>query len=321
MSAADEFLKRFRLDTLIAELRAREDRAKKRPGQRVPLPELKRFRSRELIEYIRQRQRAIYGTDGREEVFAIAGQKEISRSADSVVTVCRSEDITDNGDGTSTLKTEALGTRYTELCRKERFIDQPVGGQATGFLVADDVIATAGHVVDDTTVGGTRFVFGFRMIDATNARTTVPNGEVYSGMSIIDRMCSTSGADWALVRLDRKATGHYVARLRKSGTIADKQGVYVIGHPLDLPLKYAGSANVRDNTPSTHFVANLDTYGGNSGSPVFNADTHEVEGILVRGEADFVYDDDAPCQVSLVCPDTGCRGQDCTRVSFFAHLI
>ena len=76
---------------------------------------------------------------------------------------------------------------------------------------------------------------------------------------------------------------------------------------------------MRDNSPSGHFVANLDAYGGNSGSPVFNSDTHEVEGVLVRGDTDFVLQ--GGCRVSLVCPTTGCRGEDCTRVTEFANLV
>ena len=76
---------------------------------------------------------------------------------------------------------------------------------------------------------------------------------------------------------------------------------------------------MRTNTADGYFVANLDTYGGNSGSPVFNSDTHEVEGILVRGERDFVQA--GGCTVSLVCPDTGCRGEDCTRVTRFASHV
>jgi len=50
-----------------------------------------------------------------------------------------------------------------------------------------------------------------------------------------------------------------------------------------------------------------------------NSDTHEVEGILVRGEADFVQQ--GTCPVSLVCPTTGCRGEDCTRTTEFAQFI
>ena len=63
----------------------------------------------------------------------------------------------------------------------------------------------------------------------------------------------------------------------------------------------------------------LDTYGGNSGSPVFNAATHEVEGILVRGETDFTSN--GTCNVSLVCPTSGCRGEDVTRATEFAGLL
>ena len=58
----------------------------------------------------------------------------------------------------------------------------------------------------------------------------------------------------------------------------------------DFQRKVAGGAKVRSNNNGVYFVANLDTYGGNSGSAVFNLQTREVEGILVRGENDYVYD-------------------------------
>src|SRR5262249_37357901 len=106
---------------------------------------------------------------------------------------------------------------------------------------------------------------------------------------------------------------------RRTGRIGDTQAVHVIGHPSGLPAKFAGGAAVRNNQPNAFFVANLDTYGGNSGSPVFNSDTHVVEGILVRGDADFVQQ--GACSVSLICPTTGCRGEDCTRTIEFATNI
>ena len=86
----------------------------------------------------------------------------------------------------------------------------------------------------------------------------------------------------------------------------------VIGHPIGLLKKMAGNASVRSNSNPDYFIANLDTFGGNSGSPVFNADTHEVEGILVRGDTDFLPRGN--CIASMVCPVQGCRGEDCTRI-------
>jgi hypothetical protein len=76
---------------------------------------------------------------------------------------------------------------------------------------------------------------------------------------------------------------------------------------------------VRDASKPGFFVANLDTYGGNSGSAVFNAATGLVEGILVRGEQDYVQKGD--CRVSNVCPADGCRGEDVTKIAAVADKI
>ena len=47
-----------------------------------------------------------------------------------------------------------------------------------------------------------------------------------------------------LVRLDRQVEGHsYFENMRKSGKIPDNANVHVIGHPVGLPLKYAGGCS------------------------------------------------------------------------------
>ena len=71
----------------------------------------------------------------------------------------------------------------------------------------------------------------------------------------------------------------------------------VVGHPAGLPVTISGGAAVQRHRP-TFFSADLDTYQGNSGSPVFNSDRLRsgdlfVEGILVRGESDF--EQETPC--------------------------
>jgi hypothetical protein len=64
---------------------------------------------------------------------------------------------------------------------------------------------------------------------------------------------------------------------------------------------------------NVYFRANLDTYGGNSGSAVFDANTGVVEGILVRGENDFVTR--GSCRATNYCPANGCRGEDVTHIT------
>jgi hypothetical protein len=120
--------------------------------------------------------------------------------------------------------------------------------------------------------------------------------------------------------LDRTVVNHRVARIRESGTISDGQAVHIIGFPMGLPVKFAGGAFVRDNRYRAVFTANLDAYPGNSGSPVFNSSTHEVEGILFGREGgELVKQGD--CYVSRVCPDTGCSGEYSTRTTEFVQYI
>jgi S1-C subfamily serine protease len=318
MATNDEDLMQVSADDLLAELRARAAAGQAEGAEAAPSGSaLSQYDGDALYGALRSQQKVIYGVDNRVDVFIVSDQATLD-DADSVVALFSSGDVVANGDGTSTLQTENFGTARN-LCPTERFREQPIGAFCSGFLVAPDVIATAGHCVNDANVTDVRFVFGYRMQDATTEPSQISDGEIFSGASLIGREEEGAGADWALVRLDRPVTNHPVVDIRRSGKIADNEGVHVIGHPVGLPTKVAGGASVRDNSPAEFFVANLDTYGGNSGSPVFNSETHAVEGILVRGETDFVQL--GFCRVSLVCPDTGCRGEDCTRTTEFAALV
>ena len=322
-------LKDWTAHELVAELRRRErvalteqtgaDRSRAMAAPVVGRShELQHLSTAELAKLAQDRQRAIYGVDNRKDLYLVQSTK-VRTAAKGVVALVKTTDLRRKSDGTYTLATELYRDAY-RLCANEPFVSQPTGCFCTGFLVAPDVIATAGHCVKNPAdLANTRFVFGFRMVDADNARTSFSADDVYAGSSLIGRQLAHDGTDWSLVRLDRPVVGRRPVKIRTSGKIGNKQPLFVIGHPCGLPQKYAPGAQVRDNTPAPYFVANLDTYGGNSGSPVFNAGTATVEGILVRGENDFVTN--GTCYVSLVCPSTGCRGEDVTRTTVWAAKV
>jgi hypothetical protein len=345
-----EELKKLNPDDLLKEIRARERKTaldvpdvileKRReeithqPFLADPKtsPTLEKYSSLALTLALLDSQKAIYGQDNRKDVFMVSSDPKINAAADAVVSLFQSNRLASLEDGTRTkIINKVFATEY-RLCDTaspvEPYLSQPCSAFCSGVLVAPDIIATAGHCINTPAIGTPplneiRFVFGYRMRDENTAQLIIDNNEVYIGEQIIKRVYTPDGADWALVRLSRPVQGHTPVSIRRTAKVSDADDLYVIGHPCGLPAKFADGAIVRANTDANFFVANLDTYGGNSGSPVFNRTTHQVEGILVRGEKDFIVRDTPPssCRVSLRCPNTGCRGEDCTRTTLFASLV
>ena len=121
------------------------------------------------------------------------------------------------------------------------------------------------------------------------------------------RLHRPTGADWALVRLDRPVTDHRVASVRRRGSVAERPG-----RPRHRPSRRAApsrspATRPSPTTPQSAFFLPPGHLRGHSGSPVFNSQTHEVEGILVRGPPDF-QSPSGRCNVSAVYPSTGPGG-------------
>lgn len=265
--------------------------------------------------------KTIYGEDDRLDLFEVEDEAVRRLAASTVALLDRGSLIPEEGDRFR-LDGQSFGAAQG-LCPEEPFFDQPTPAWCSGFLVAPDLVATAGHCLNDASeCADVAFVFGFSMIDDKTPRDIVDVSDVYYCQRIIARELDDSGADWALVQLDRPVEGAHPLAIRRSGSIPIGAEVLVIGYPSGLPVKVAGGARVQSIAPQpAYFVTNLDVYGGNSGSAVFHSVTHEVEGILVRGEQDFIFEGD--CFVSKVCPDDGlgCTGEDVSTVTRFSSLI
>lgn len=255
-------------------------------------------------------EKVIYGSDDRKDLYEVKSALQ-RRLADSTVALIKDEHLQEGAEITR-ISAQTFRRSYN-LCASERFGEQENAAFCSGSLVAPDVIATAGHCVRSVRdCSETRFVFGYAVKSAGVQPREVASSEVYRCAEIIHTEVLGTGSDFALIKLDRPVTNHAVLKTRKSGSVKVGASLVVIGHPVGLPTKVAAGAKVRSATESEHFVANLDTYGGNSGSAVFNS-SGVIEGILVRGDTDFVYQ--GSCTVSNRCTSTGCRGEDVTRIT------
>jgi len=300
---------------------------------------------------------SVYGKDNRTDY---CSRDAVLRGlADSVVSLFNSGGLTRNG-------TTTLMNSPDHVSAGQRFSDEPAAAFCTGFLVGDDLVATAGHCVKDhpaaPAAGGKpskscaenlnmgdyceniKFVFGFRKELGGFLPASVPAANVYSCASVVLHS-KKSGPDYTIVRLDRKVTDRMPLAINR-GNAGLSAGVplIVMGHPSGLPLKIAddaevtGTGDVYVNNGGTQlkwsdkrysFLTNLDTFHGNSGSPVFNARTLLVEGILVSGDGDYEPDPDNPgsTRVSTYTqaghnPNLGQGvGEVCTKISVPARAI
>lgn len=258
--------------------------------------------------------RGIYGFDDRKDVFeAEPYARELARS---VAAMAGTEPAAENG--MVNLQLQDFKTAFS-LCAEERFFDQPVGSFCTAALVAPDLLLTAGHCVPSPeSCLGKNFVFGFEMGAKGEWPLSVPAADVYSCAEIV---ASSNGdtRDFAVIRLDRPVAGREPLRINRAAPPEQGTWVFVIGTPLGLPLKVAGGARVR-KLEADSFMTDLDTFGGNSGSPVFNLRTGLVEGILIAGGQDLTVKNDI-CVVSYVTGQDEGTGERVALSSQFSAFI
>jgi V8-like Glu-specific endopeptidase len=250
----------------------------------------------------------IYGNDDRYEVDQYTDSEFIEKAA-AVAMRVPARKLTENTSDPTILNflSRKLKQVIPQLCQTERFIEQPSVGDCSGFLIAPNILVTAGHCASNANeCADNNWVFDFK-----EGTTSFKKANVYSCKRILYQKNSYTEKevkDYAVIELDRFVAGRTPLSFRKSGIVALETPLVVIGHPLGLPMKISDGARVtpmndleRERTLHSwwlrrnYFTTNLDSYGGNSGSPVFNKTTGLVEGILIQGAEDFVFNEETRC--------------------------
>ncbi len=286
--------------------------------------------------------RVIYGKDNRRDVYNVY-DNQLRSFAKATAGMVENYALQSNYNSTYRMSnTDSLADSHN-LCSTEKFASQPTLARCTGFLIDDDVLVTAGHCYEGNQWGPSAcasfsWVFDLKMENSTRINTKkIPSNNIYRCKKVIkmakdepteiSRNNYNFGKDYAIIKLDRPVRGRRPLDIRRSGKIHSNADLVVIGHPSGLPTKIADGAWVQVNNKSDYFTANMDSFHGNSGSPVINAKTGLVEGILVRGKADYVPSDSNnpnSCMVVNTCANSrgNCTagaevldGEQATRIS------
>ena len=254
----------------------------------------------------------IYGEDNRKDTFESDSAlfKELAQSTAAQIA---KENIKIVGSSAE-LRGPSLGEVF-RLCSKERFRHQPFIASCSGFLVAPDIIATAGHCFQTgDSCKQYHWVFNYKVSESTQRNVTVDASDVYKCKEVI-KASLTKTTDFALVRLDRKVEGALPVKISKDLPKIGTE-VVLIGHPSGLPQKIADGGKIKA-VSATEFKANVDAFQINSGSAVFNAATGDLLGILVRGQKDYLTDEKLKCTVANTTSDDE-EGED---ISSFTQFI
>lgn len=258
--------------------------------------------------------KSIYGADDRRDWFEVKDSVLLNWAHSTVALIYRTDITASATAGKSDIKAEAYGPSRG-LCADQPFRDEPIGAYCSGFYVGSDMIVTAGHcITSDADCAKTMFVFDYAIPQPNDLPTQVLTDQVYGCQRIISRSSGTD--DYALVQVDRPIKNRVPFQVRRQGQAAIGSQVTMIGHPAGLPSKIADSGTI--SSVGSRIVADVDAFGGNSGSVIVDRGTGIVEGILVAGNAD--YDWKGGCYVEHIC-GADCDGEKIYPIAKVAAFI
>lgn len=258
-------------------------------------------------------QAALFGADDRVAMTPSSPHREQAR-ATAVAVLSSLIGPSEKKLGTYKLDADSLSGF---LCEDERFSKDPSLSYAcSGFLVAPDLLVTAGHCMVNT--GESRhdtdkycaaygWLFDYQAsaeghvaLDGIPAENYVKCKEVIYAV----RDERAPFRDFALVRLEHPVAGRKPFPM---AAVAKGDSLSMIGYPFGSPQKLSWHGRVKlDDPQRPSFLTTLDAFEGNSGSVVFNA-RGEAVGILVAGtpSANTVKDIGKQCDRYNRCDENG----------------
>jgi hypothetical protein len=265
---------------------------------------------------------AIYEQDSRREYHEIADPR-VRALADATVAFIEKKSFRPESVQQEPLESYQLEGKTQQedfqLCAAQRFASQKTSAFCSGVLIAPDRVLTAGHCVANTACAELRLAFGYALRAKGYDPYQIQTKNIYDCAEVLER--GHGQLDYAVVRLDRPVPDRVpVSLAAPSEELVPGAPLLMTGFPAGLPLKVDAGGKVRSVTREL-LKAELDAFGGNSGSPVFNLRTLALEGILVEGEEDFDWDEGGQCYRLHRCAAGECSGEKVVRTGAIVDQV
>ncbi|MCS6947504.1 MAG: serine protease [Steroidobacteraceae bacterium] len=225
------------------------------------------------------------------------------------------------------------------LCEDEPFWCQPTVVERhgehygsfgySGLLIGPRHVLTCWHGWTHFFADAQLAIFDYYARSPCDNPTTLPASRIYrvrpypSSVPPRTDAAELASGDWVILELERSVE-HLQFEVSPPVIARPQLGraVYTLGYPCGLPLKLASNATIL-HQGGVEFRTDLDTFSGNSGSPVFDAETHALVGIVVQGqknEGDFEASPSRRCYVSNRV-DSKITGQICVSAEEFSAAL
>lgn len=283
------------------------------------------------------------------EIVANSNFQQIEKNWDAVVLVVHKDCLSPYQSKDSlVINSEKLKNRKfknVNLCLNQKFINQfSTYSKGTGFFVSEGVIVTSGHIFSETPKNKNMqiptcdpiietkpiHIEDFRFILHVNEGSTLTKDGILTHKKNVFSpkwkflkngwyRKTEQRQDWAIVPV-KNTDINYTYESKHPTLNIQANGIYdtvlySIGYGLGLQKKFVFDGLITQNDPENeYFKCSLDLFGGNSGSPVFDASTNNVVGILVRGLNDFVQREG--CMLYDVFNQTNAVGEDVQKIDY-----
>ena len=286
-----------------------------------------------LVDQTQRKEKGIYGSDTRADVGervlfnieknkdATQTQKRFLKNARASCILVHTNFISQRDDGDYDLSSRVYG-EANNTCSSEKFHNNPVVGFCSGISVKESSdmykVYSAGHCTKDIQPENIAFIYNFRQQLDGSFPSVIKKGNVCFAKKIYLKEFISGAQDYTVFEMKGPLPFTLSSNdIDIKSEMKKDQKVYVIGYPCGLP-QISDVGKILLNDEPTHFTTNLNTFHGNSGSGVFDGETDKLIGLLVRGDTDFVFNDQLKCNVAKICDSEAkdCTGEDCMKMSF-----